>query len=58
MTRTMDESQRAALLARIPSKRLGTPEDIAFATAFLVSPQASYITGVTLHVNGGMYMPH
>ena len=40
----------------IPAKRLGAPEDIAYATRFLASPQAAYITGVVLHVNGGMYM--
>ena len=47
----------AALLAQIPMGRLGTPEDVAAAVAYLVSPQASYVTGETLHVNGGMYMP-
>ncbi|HET7756737.1 MAG TPA: SDR family oxidoreductase, partial [Steroidobacteraceae bacterium] len=40
-----------------PLARLGTPEDVAAAVLFLVSPQAGYITGETLHVNGGMYMP-
>ena len=57
MTRALNEEQRTALLAQIPMGRLGTPEDIAAAVLFLVSPQASYITGETLHVNGGMYMP-
>jgi 3-oxoacyl-[acyl-carrier protein] reductase len=57
MTRVLDEEQRAALLAQIPMGRLGTPADIAAAVLFLVSPQASYITGETLHVNGGMFMP-
>jgi 3-oxoacyl-[acyl-carrier protein] reductase len=56
MTRSLPEAQRAALLARIPLGRLGSPEDIAHAVAFLASPQAGYITGATLHVNGGMYM--
>lgn len=57
MTRGLNEEQRAALLVQIPLARLGAPEDVAAAVAFLVSPQASYITGETLHVNGGMYMP-
>jgi 3-oxoacyl-[acyl-carrier protein] reductase len=57
MTRTLSDEQRAALLEQIPAARLGTPEDVAAAVRFLVSPHASYITGETLHVNGGMYMP-
>jgi 3-oxoacyl-[acyl-carrier protein] reductase len=56
MTRAMTEDARAALVNHIPSGRLGLPEDVAHAVAFLASEQASYITGVTLHVNGGMYM--
>jgi 3-oxoacyl-[acyl-carrier protein] reductase len=56
MTRALNEEQRVALLAQIPMGRLGVPEDIAGAVLFLVSPQATYITGQTLHVNGGMYM--
>ena len=56
MTRTLAEAQREALLARVPLGRLGTPEDIAEAVAFLAGPRAAYITGATLHVNGGMYM--
>ncbi|MEO1765628.1 3-oxoacyl-ACP reductase FabG [Thiobacter aerophilum] len=56
MTRALPEAQREALLAHIPLGRLGTPEDVAGAVAFLASPKAAYITGVTLHVNGGMYM--
>ncbi len=56
MTRSLSEAQRTALTERIPVGRLGTPEDIAGVVAFLASPAASYITGVTLHVNGGMYM--
>jgi 3-oxoacyl-[acyl-carrier protein] reductase len=57
MTRALNEQQRAALLAQIPAGRLGTAEEVAAAVLFLVSPQAAYITGETLHVNGGMYMP-
>jgi 3-oxoacyl-[acyl-carrier protein] reductase len=57
MTRGLSDEQRAALLARVPLGRLGTVEDIAAAVLFLVSAQAGYITGETLHVNGGMYMP-
>jgi 3-oxoacyl-[acyl-carrier protein] reductase len=57
MTSALDDAQRAVLAARIPLARLGTPEDIAQAVAFLASPAAAYITGETLHVNGGMYMP-
>ncbi len=56
MTRSLSEAQRTALTERIPVGRLGTPEDIAGVVAFLASPAASYLTGVTLHVNGGMYM--
>ena len=56
MTRALAESQTTALLQQIPLGRLGSPEDIAHAVAFLSGPQAGYITGTTLHVNGGMYM--
>ncbi len=56
MTRALNEGQRTALLSQIPLARLGTPEDVAAAVLFLVSPQSSYITGETLHVNGGMFM--
>lgn len=56
MTRGLGEEASQALLARIPLGRLGQPQDIAHAVGFLVSPQAGYITGCELHVNGGMYM--
>jgi 3-oxoacyl-[acyl-carrier protein] reductase len=56
MTRALNEQQREAILGRIPLARLGKPEDVAAAVVFLASPQAGYITGATLHVNGGMYM--
>jgi 3-oxoacyl-[acyl-carrier protein] reductase len=56
MTRDLPEAARAAMLARIPLQRLGTPDDIAHAVAYLAGPGASYVTGATLHVNGGMYM--
>ena len=56
MTKALSEEQHAALLTQIPLSRLGKPEDVAAAVAFLASPQAAYITGTTLHVNGGMYM--
>jgi len=56
MTDALGEAARTALLGQVPLGRLGTAEDIAHAVAFLASPQAGYITGETLHVNGGMYM--
>jgi 3-oxoacyl-[acyl-carrier protein] reductase len=56
MTQALDESQRESLMSDIPLQRLGTPDDIAAAVLFLVSEQGGYITGQTLHVNGGMYM--
>ena len=57
MTRELADDQRDALIGQIPLARLGDPQDIANAVAFLAGPDASYITGETLHVNGGMYMP-
>jgi 3-oxoacyl-[acyl-carrier protein] reductase len=56
MTRALSEEQRGALIHQIPLGRLGRPEDVAAAAAFLASPAADYVTGCTLHVNGGMYM--
>jgi len=56
MTRALPENVRAGLLAQIPLGRLGAAEEIAHAVAFLASPRAAYITGTTIHVNGGMYM--
>jgi 3-oxoacyl-[acyl-carrier protein] reductase len=56
MTRALNEEQIKSLTQQIPMARLGQPQDIAHACAFVASPQAAYITGVTLHVNGGMYM--
>ncbi len=56
MTADLTDKQREMLLADIPLKRLGTSQDVAAAVAFLASPAAAYITGETLHVNGGMYM--
>lgn len=56
MTKVLPAEQQAALKTQIPLGRLGSPEEIAHAVAFLASPFAGYITGTTLHVNGGMYM--
>lgn len=56
MTQALEESQRTALLEQIPAARLGSVEDIAAAVAFLAGPEAGYINGETLHVNGGMLM--
>jgi len=57
MTRELPEAQKKALISSIPLGRLGNVEEIAHAVAFLVSPEAGYISGETLHVNGGMFMP-
>jgi 3-oxoacyl-[acyl-carrier protein] reductase len=56
MTRALADEHKQALLGQIPLARLGQPEEIAAAVAFLALPEAGYITGETLHVNGGMYM--
>jgi len=57
MTRELPDQHKEVLLASIPLRRLGAPEEIAHAVSFLASDGASYVTGETLHVNGGMYMP-
>jgi 3-oxoacyl-[acyl-carrier protein] reductase len=56
MTESLDEKIRERVLASIPLKRMGTPDEIAHAVLFLASEQAGYITGQVLGVNGGMYM--
>ena len=56
MTDVLDEAQKIGLLSRVPAGRLGQADEIAAAVAFLASDEASYITGATLHVNGGMAM--
>ena len=56
MTRGLEDSQHQALLTSIPIGRLGQPEDVAYAVTYLASPRAAYVTGATLHVNGGMLM--
>ena len=56
MTEELTDEQKQAILAQVPAARLGKPEEIAAAVAFLASDMAAYISGETLHVNGGMYM--
>jgi 3-oxoacyl-[acyl-carrier protein] reductase len=56
MTAGLPEEQQKALLGQIPLGHLGKPQDIAHAVAFIASPEAGYITGQEIHVNGGMYM--
>ena len=57
MTRELSEDQKSQLTSQIPLGRLGSADEIAAAVVFLASPSAAYITGETIHVNGGMYMP-
>jgi 3-oxoacyl-[acyl-carrier protein] reductase len=56
MTSALTDAQREGLLSQVPLKRLGRPEDVASGVAYLLSDQASYVTGITLDINGGMYM--
>jgi len=56
MTEKLNEAQKAAILAQVPAGRMGEPDEIAAAVLYLASPQAGYVTGATLHVNGGMAM--
>ena len=56
MTAKLPEAQQNALLSQIPMAQLGRPQDVAYAVTFLASPQAAYVTGQELHVNGGMHM--
>jgi 3-oxoacyl-[acyl-carrier protein] reductase len=56
MTDVLDEGQKSGLLTRVPAGRLGTPAEVAASVAFLASDEAGYITGATIHVNGGMAM--
>jgi 3-oxoacyl-[acyl-carrier protein] reductase len=56
MTDALPEAARTALLSRIPTQRMGAPEDVAAAVVYLASPEAGWVTGQTIHVNGGMAM--
>ncbi len=56
MTDKLTDDQKSGIMGQIPAGRMGTPEEIAHATLYLASPEAGYVTGATLHVNGGMYM--
>ena len=56
MTDRLEDSQRQALIANIPIGKIGTAQDIAEAVGFLASEESEYITGETLHINGGLYM--
>jgi 3-oxoacyl-[acyl-carrier protein] reductase len=55
MTAKLNDAQQQSILQQVPLGRMGSAEDIAHAVAFLASDQAAYITGTTIHVNGGMY---
>ena len=56
MTEKIDDRYKEAIISKIPSARLGEPQDVANAVLFLASNQSNYINGETIHVNGGMYM--
>jgi 3-oxoacyl-[acyl-carrier protein] reductase len=56
MTSALTDAQRDAIIQKIPSKTLGMPEDVAYTVAYLASPFSSYVTGQTIHVNGGMLL--
>ena len=56
MTDKLNEDQKATLYAKIPAARMGTPDEVAAAVLYLASPEAGYVTGATLHVNGGLAM--
>ena len=56
MTDKLNDKQRDVILAKVPANRAGTPEEVAAAVVFLASNEAAYVTGQTLHVNGGMAM--
>ena len=57
MTKKLNDSQKEQIFKNIPTNKMGSPEDIAYAVSFLASEKASYITGETIHVNGGLFMP-
>ena len=57
MTDNLNDSQKDAILTKVPMKKLGKPDDISYAVLFLVSDKSSYITGETIHINGGLFMP-
>jgi 3-oxoacyl-[acyl-carrier protein] reductase len=56
MTEALTDAQKEGILSSIPAGKMGTPEDIASSAAFLASEEAGYVTGQTLHINGGMLM--